>query len=132
EDGETFKEITPEHYVEGPFMFIRDGKYYLMWSEGGWTGPDYSVAYAMGDSPFGPFQRIGKILEQDPEIATGAGHHSVIKVPGEETDYIVYQRRPLGERDRNSRVTCLEEMRFEKYGRIMTVTITHEGVDAHP
>lgn len=132
EDGETFKEITPEHYVEGPFMFIRDGKYYFMWSEGGWTGPDYSVAYAMGDSPFGPFQRIGKILEQDPEIATGAGHHSVIKVPGEDTYYIVYHRRPLGETDRNSRVTCMEEMRFDEEGRILPVTITHKGVDAHP
>ena len=36
----------------------------FMWSEGGWTGPDYCVAYAIGDSPFGPFKRIGKILEQ--------------------------------------------------------------------
>ena len=41
EDGEIFKEVTPENYVEGPFMFIKDGKYYFMWSEGGWTGPDY-------------------------------------------------------------------------------------------
>ena len=58
EDGTTFKEITPKGYVEGPFMFKKDGKYYFMWSEGGWTGPDYSVAYAIADSPFGPFQRM--------------------------------------------------------------------------
>ncbi len=81
DNGETFREVTPENYVEGPFMFIRDGKYYFMWSEGGWTGPDYSVAYAIADSPMGPFKRIGKILQQDMDIATGAGHHSVIKVP---------------------------------------------------
>jgi hypothetical protein len=36
EDGSTFKEITPEGYVEGPFMFEKNGKYYFMWSEGGW------------------------------------------------------------------------------------------------
>lgn len=36
---------------EGPFMFVRNGKYYFMWSEGNWTGPDYSVAYAIADSP---------------------------------------------------------------------------------
>src|SRR6478672_13779431 len=82
EDGNTFKEITPKGYVEGPYMFIRNNKYYFMWSEGGWTGPDYCVAYAMADSPFGPFQRIGKILQQDSTIANGAGHHSVIKIPG--------------------------------------------------
>ncbi|NVJ46104.1 MAG: family 43 glycosylhydrolase, partial [Cytophagia bacterium] len=42
-----FKEITPEGYVEGPFMFLRNNKYYLMWSEGGWTNGSYKVAYAM-------------------------------------------------------------------------------------
>ena len=62
-------------------MFIRNDKYYFMWSEGGWTGPDYSVAYAISDSPFGPFERIGKILQQDPSIATGAGHHRLYGYP---------------------------------------------------
>ncbi len=51
EDATTFKEITPEGYVEGPCMFIRDGKYYFMWSEDGWTGPNYSVAYAPLELP---------------------------------------------------------------------------------
>lgn len=69
-DGTTFKEITPEGYVEGPACFIRNGKYYFMWSEGGWTGPNYSVAYAIADSAMGPFRRIGKVLQQDPAVAT--------------------------------------------------------------
>ncbi|MBO9636885.1 MAG: glycoside hydrolase family 43 protein, partial [Siphonobacter aquaeclarae] len=90
EDGSTFKEITPQNYVEGPIMFIRNGKYYFMWSEGGWTGPNYSVAYAVADSPFGPFERVGKILQQDAKVATGAGHHSVIQVPGKDEWYIIY------------------------------------------
>ncbi|GHA48112.1 arabinan endo-1,5-alpha-L-arabinosidase [Salinimicrobium marinum] len=132
EDGKTFKEITPENYVEGPFMFIKDGKYYFMWSEGGWTGPDYRVAYAIADSPMGPFKRVGTILQQDPKIATGAGHHSVIKVPNEEKYYIVYHRRPLNETDRNSRVTSIEELHFDEKGLIKPVTITHEGVQAYP
>jgi beta-xylosidase len=38
EDGVVFREITPEKYVEGPLMFVRKGKYYLMWSEGGGRG----------------------------------------------------------------------------------------------
>jgi beta-xylosidase len=128
EDGTTFKEITPDQYVEGPFMFMRNGKYYFMWSEGGWTGPDYSVAYAIADSPTGPFKRVGKILQQDATVATGAGHHSVIKVPGKDKWYIVYHRRPLGETDRNHRVTCIDEMNFDKDGNILPVKITFEGV----
>lgn len=130
DDGTIFKEITPEGYVEGPFMFIRDGKYYFMWSEGGWTGPDYSVAYAIADSPFGPFKRIGKILKQDPDVATGAGHHSVIQIPGADEYYIVYHRRPLGETDGNHRETCIDRMYFDDNGLIKPVKITFEGVQS--
>ncbi|WP_379091823.1 family 43 glycosylhydrolase [Pedobacter sp. UC225_65] len=127
-DGSIFKEITPDNYVEGPFMFIRNGKYYFMWSEGGWTGPDYSVAYAIADSPLGPFKRIGKILKQDAAIATGAGHHSVIHDAKKDRYYIIYHRRPLGETDGNHRVTCIDEMHFNKDGLIEPVKITKEGV----
>ena len=131
-DGTLFKEITPEKYTEGPFMFIRNGKYYFMWSEGGWGGPDYSVAYAIADSPFGPFERIDKILEQDANVATSAGHHSVIHEPKSDKYYIVYHRRPLGDTGRDHRVTCIDEMTFDENGHINPVKITFEGVKANP
>jgi beta-xylosidase len=130
EDGEIYKEVTPENYTEGPFMFKKDGKYYFMWSEGGWGGPDYSVAYAIADSPLGPFERIGKILQQDPEVATSAGHHSVIHVPGSDDYYIVYHRRPLTETHHNHRATCIDKMTFDENGFINPVKITFEGVAA--
>jgi beta-xylosidase len=130
DDGSVYKEITPSGYVEGPMMFIRNGKYYLMWSEGGWTGPDYSVAYAIADSPLGPFKRIGTILKQDPAIATGAGHHSLIHA-GDDW-YIVYHRRPRGETAANHRVVCIDRMYFDKGGLIKPVVITRQGVAAHP
>jgi beta-xylosidase len=122
-----FKEITPEKYVEGPMFFKKDGKYYFMWSEGGWTGPNYAVAYAISDNPWGPFERKGVILKQDPGIATGAGHHSVLNV-GEDW-YIVYHRRPLGETDRNARVTCIDKMEFDAEGNILPVKMTFDGVN---
>ena len=129
-DGSKFKEVTPDNYVEGPFMLKRKGKYYFMWSEGGWGGPDYCVAYAIADSPFGPFKRVGKILQQDPAVATGAGHHSVIQVPGKDEYYIVYHRRPLNETGRDSRETCIDRLYFEKDGTIRPVKMTFEGVKA--
>jgi beta-xylosidase len=132
DDGTLFKEITPKDYVEGPCMFVRNGKYYLMWSEGGWTGPDYSVAYAIADSPLGPFRRIGKILQQDPKIATGAGHHSVIHVADGDRWYIVYHRRPLGETAANHRVTAIDRMYFDDKGLIKSVHMTDSGVEADP
>jgi beta-xylosidase len=131
-DGTTFKEITPEGYVEGSFMFVKDGKYYFMWSEGGWTGPNYAVAYAIGTSPLGPFERAGKILQQDPSVATGAGHHSILHAPKSGKWYIVYHRRPLGETDRNHRVVCIDELKFDDKGAILPVVITKDGVARDP
>lgn len=132
DDGTIFKEITPDKYVEGPFMFKRNGKYYFMWSEGGWTVSDYSVAYAIADSPLGPFKRVDKILQQDDKIGKGAGHHSVIKHPKKEDYYIVYHRRPLDQTDRNSRLVCIDKMEFDKNGFIKPIIMTNEGVKANP
>lgn len=132
EGGETFKSITPKGYVEGPFVFKKNGKYYFMWSEGGWTGPDYKVAYAVSDTLFGPHERIGVVLQQDAAVATGAGHHSVIHNKKDDSWYIVYHRRPLGERDGNHRVTCIDKLEFDEKGMIKPVKITFEGVPANP
>ncbi len=94
DDGEMYKEITPEGYVEGPFMLKKDGKYYFMWSEGGWGRPDYSVRmrFRFSICPFKPC--VAKILEQDSTVATSAGHHSVIHIPGSDDYYMVYQAPP--------------------------------------
>jgi beta-xylosidase len=127
-DSTLFKEITPKGYVEGPFMFMRNSKYYFMWSEGGWTGPDYSVAYAIADNPFGPFERVGKILQQDSAIATGAGHHSVMHNAKKDCWYIVYHRRPLGEKAANNRATCIEQLFFDDKGFILPVKLSFTGV----
>lgn len=129
EDGTLYKEVTPKNYTEGPFMFKKNGKYYFMWSEGGWTGPDYSVAYAIADTPFGPFERKAKILQQDSTVARGAGHHSVIINPETDEYYIVYHRRPLGETDGCYRVTCIDKMTFDEKGNINPIKMTFEGVE---
>jgi alpha-N-arabinofuranosidase len=42
-------------WVEGPHMYKRNGRYYLMVSEGG-TSYDHRVTIARSDSPWGPFE----------------------------------------------------------------------------
>jgi hypothetical protein len=86
----------------------------------------------MADKPTGPFQRIGKILQQDSTVATGAGHHSIIRVPGTDDYYIVYHRRPPGETDPNHRVVCIDRLEFTADGRIRPVHISKDGVAARP
>lgn len=127
-DGSMVKEITPEGYVEGPLMFIRNGKYYMMWSEGGWTNDSYKAAYGIADSPFGPFKKLDTILQSDPAIATGAGHHSVVNIPGTDDWYIFYHRRPIPTKGRDHRVVCVDRMYFNADGTIQPVKMTWEGV----
>jgi beta-xylosidase len=131
-DGTTYKEITPPGYVEGSFLIKRHGVYYLMWSEGAWTGSDYSVAYAIGPSPLGPFKPMGKILAEDPRIARGAGHHSVVNVPGTDAWYIVYHRRPLGDDKGEHRQIAIDRMRFAADGTIEPVVLTNTGAPSRP
>lgn len=131
-DGSTWKEITPPGYVEGSFVIKRKGIYYLMWSEGGWTGPDYRVAYAMGPSAIGPFKPMGTILAQDFRIARGAGHHSVVNVPGTDDWYIAYHRRPLTETSGERRQLAIDRMLFNADGTIRPVGMTNTGVTPRP
>ncbi len=129
-----FRDITPTpEYMEGPFMVKRRGKYYLMWSEGGWGDHTYGAAYGVGDSPFGPFEYGGQILQNNPEVALSAGHHSVLPLPGTDDDWVIcYHRRPLGETNAHHRVVCLDRLVFHEDGSIAPVTLTHTGVPAHP
>ena len=128
ENGQLVKEITPKDYVEGPTMFIRKDKYYLMWSEGGWTNGTYKVSYAISDNVMGPFEKINTILEADSTVATGAGHHSVINIPNTDEWYIVYHRRPIPNLGRDHRVTCIDKLCFNEDGTIKKVKMTFEGV----
>ncbi|KAI1074907.1 carbohydrate-binding module family 66 protein [Whalleya microplaca] len=121
DNGTQFKEVTPENYVEGALMVKRNGVYYFMWSEGGWTGPDYAVSYSMANSPLGPFPRVAKILQQDTAVAKGSGHHGVIHVPDTDIWYIVYHRRPLNETDGNHRVLAYDRMYFNENGTIQPI-----------
>jgi len=129
-DGSLYKEITPDHYVEGPFVIKRKGVYYFMWSEGDWGDSTYGVAYARSSSPTGPFERVGKILQTDPAVANGPGHHSVVQIPGTDEWYIVYHRHPLGTTGPNQRVMAIDKMYFESDGTIRPVKMTPDGPSA--
>lgn len=131
DNDQLFKEITPDGYVEGPFVFRRKNRYYFMWSEGNWGNDTYKVAYAMADKVSGPYNRVGTILETDKNIATGAGHNSVINTPNTDQWYIVYHRRPIPNQGRDHRVICIDKLEFNKDGTIKQVKMTFEGVKSN-
>lgn len=130
DDGTYYKEITPRNFTEGAFVLKRNGKYYMMWSQGAWESKGYCVSYGIADSPLGPFELKGRILQSDPEIGTGAGHNSVVNLPSTDEWYIFYHRHPLGDPNGFHREICVDRLYFNEDGTIMPVKMTNEGVKA--
>ena len=112
DDGDVFKEVTPENYVEGPCMMKRDNKYYFMWSHGDWTLGTYSVDYAISDSPLGPFVSKGTILSSQPGTAEGPGHNGFLQLDSDET-LMVYHRRRYDIKNGDARFLCIDKMEFD-------------------
>lgn len=125
ENGELFKEITPEEYVEGPCMLKKDGLYYFMWSTGNWKNSSYGVRYGVSASPVGPFEKMGTILSSDPHIANGPGHNGYLRLKNSGKYLIVYHRRPLDASEDGCRVICIDRLDIGNK-KIQPVCMTNE------
>ncbi len=124
EDGTLWRDMTPEGYCEGSVLFERKGVWYFMYSTGDWTRDNYRVNYSVGNSPFGPFTFKGSVLSSQRPLATGAGHHSVVRLPGTDEWYICYHRRPIPSLSPHHRVTCIDRLEFDEKGDILPIRMT--------
>jgi beta-xylosidase len=117
-------DLTPPGYNEGPFVHKRKGKYYLTWSEFDTRDPRYCVAYAIGDSPLGPFTKAAQnpILRQSGPIK-GAGHHSIVQIPGRDQWIIAYHRFRIPDGNGYNRETCLSPLRHAPDSSILPVGV---------
>ena len=123
-DGRMWHPIDVPDYVEGSVMFERKGVWYFMYSSGAWTRDTYNVRYCTAKTPFGPFTYRGCVLSSQKPLATGAGHHSVLCMPGTDDWYICYHRRPIPNESPHHRVTCLDRLYFNDDGTIRPVVMT--------
>jgi len=116
--------FKPEGYNEGPFVIKRKGVYYLMWSEYDTRDPRYSIAYATSTSPLGPFTKVvNQPVLKGKGVVKGAGHHSVVNVPGTDQWFIAYHRFKIPGGDGYNRETCISPMYFDKDGKILPVNV---------
>ncbi|KAI0515463.1 putative glycosyl hydrolase [Xylaria bambusicola] len=120
-DNTKFKEITPKGYIGGSRILKRNGVYYFMWSEHHPDNPDYSISYAMGDSPLGPFNPVAKILEPDSAVTKRVGRSSMIHVPNTDIWYVLYHRQPLSETDKDHCIIAYDRIYFNEDNTIQPV-----------
>ena len=95
--------LTSDHdrrFFEGSWMHKYNGKYYFSYS----TGDTHFLAYALGDSPYGPFTYQGNFMTP---VKGWTTHHSIVEVKGKW--YIFYHDTELSGKThlRNIKVTEL-------------------------
>ncbi len=114
------RELTPDNYVEAPYVMKVDGKYHLMYSSGCWKNGTYSVKAAVSDIPDGKFVYYSDILKAG-EIADGPGHNSAFLYRGKW--YVAYHRRNIGDTNPHHRLLCVDELPVRD-GKLQSVTMT--------
>lgn len=129
-DGEP-KDITPPNYFEAPLMVKRNGKYYLMYSEGKAIDHTYKIRYAIGDTPFGPWNegKNSPILQTSADSTVyGPGHHTVFRENNQ--DYILYHRIHPQDEEIVLRELCIDSLNFDGDGNIKKIIPTGVAVFA--
>lgn len=125
ENGSQVMEGLPEGFKEGPFAFKREGRYYLTFP---WVRKDQgteTLAYAMSNSPLGPWQFKGLIMgEHDNRCWTN--HHSLLEFKGQW--YLFYHRNHYSPQMDKRRSACIEKVSFNADGTIQEVKQTLRGV----
>jgi len=116
------QDITPPNYFEAPFMYKRNGTYYLMYSEGKATDATYKVRYSTGKTPYGPWVEgvNSPVLSTTSDSTTyGPGHHTVFNNNGQ--TYILYHRILPQKKDYVLRQICIDSLNFDKAGNIKKI-----------
>ena len=129
ENGSQVMEGLPEGFKEGPFAFKRKGRYYLTFP---WVRKDQgteTLAYAMSDSPLGPWQFKGLIMEEH-DNRCWTNHHSLVEYKSQW--YLFYHRNHYSPNMDKRRSACIEKVSFNADGTIQEVKQTLRGVGITP
>ncbi len=113
----------PEGFKEGPFVFKRNGKYYLTYP---WVRENTeTLAYAMGDNPLGPFEYKGLIMKESP-VGCWTNHHSLVEYEGQW--YLFYHHNDYSPDFDKNRSARIDRVYFNEDGTIQEVVPTLRGV----
>lgn len=125
-DGQgTRVEGLPKGFVEGPFVFERNGIFYLTYPWVRQDGGTETLAYATSSSPLGPWEFRGVIMEESP-TKCWTNHHSIL--PIKDQWYIFYHHNDYSPKFDKNRSMCCDSLSFNPDGTIIPVKPTRRGV----
>jgi hypothetical protein len=108
---------------EGPFMFERNGLYYLTYPRV--IENTEALVYSTGDNPFGPFEYQGIFMDEH-ESGCWTNHHSIVKY--EDQWYLFYHHNDYSPDFDKNRSIRVDSLFFNPDGTIKKVMPTLRGV----
>lgn len=118
----TLGELPTKGLKEGPFMFERNGIYYLTYPHV--ENKIERLEYATGDNPMGPFKVIGALMDESPS-GCWTNHHSIIEF--KKQWYLFYHDRDYSPKFDKARSIRLDSLSFNRDGTIKKVIPTLRG-----
>jgi len=115
--------LPKDIYVEGPWLYKRSNKYYLMFAGMGKGGE--SLSYSMSDAATGPWKYVGKIMEDQPTHSF-TNHGGIIDYKGR--SYLFYHTGLLPGGGSYGRSTAIEEFTYNEDGTIPSISMSQAGV----
>lgn len=116
-------DLPDEGLKEGPFLFERNGLYYMTYPHVG--NRTERLEYAVGDNPLGPFEVTGVIMDESP-TGCWTNHHSLIEFKGQW--YLFYHHNDLSPNFDKNRSIRVDSLFFNEDGTIQKVIPTLRGV----
>ena len=124
ESGMKVIENLPQNgLIEGPFVFERNGIYYLTYPHV--ANKTERLEYAIGTNPMGPFEHKGVIMDESPS-GCWTNHHSIVEYKGQW--YLFYHDKDLSPDFDKNRSIRADYLYFNDDGTIQKVIPTLRGV----
>jgi len=122
-DPVTLKDLPSKGLKEGPYLFARNGVYYL-------TFPHVEnkierLEYSISDNPLGPFKMTGVIMDESP-TGCWTNHHSIIQFKNQW--YLFYHDRDYSPNFDKARSVRADSLFFNDDGTIKKVNRSFRGV----
>lgn len=118
-----FDNLPKKGLQEGPFVFERNGIYYLTYPHV--ENKIERLEYATSSAPMGPFKWAGVILDEA-QSGCWTVHHSIVDFKGQW--YLFYHDKDLSPAFDKNRSIKADKLFFNADGTIRKVIPTHRGV----
>jgi hypothetical protein len=118
----TIEGLPEKGLKEGPFMFERNGIYYLTYPHV--QNKTEQLEYAISNNPRGPFKVTGVIMDESPECWTN--HQSIVEYKGQW--YLFYHHNDLSPNFDKNRSMRADSLFFNEDGTIKKVIPTLRGI----